>query len=210
MNYTLYASPGSASMLPHLVLLEIGAAHSLVRVDLAAGEQRSPAYLRLNPGGVVPTLVDDAGVVVCEAAAIAMLLVERHPEVSLAPGPGTRRRGEYLQWMFFLANGVQSSLRWWFYPEAEGAEAEVVLAGARRRIEAGWDRLEGHLAANGPYMLGEAPGVVDLYATMLMRWSRNMPRPATQWPHLAALAGRIKQRASWRRLYEIEGLTEWA
>jgi glutathione S-transferase len=45
---------------------------------------------------------------------------------------------------------------------------------------------------------------------MLMRWSRNMPRPATDWPQLAALAQRMKARPSFRTLYEREGLTEWA
>jgi len=50
----------------------------------------------------------------------------------------------------------------------------------------------------------------DFYLTMLMRWSRNMPSPATQWPHLAALAGAMRSRPSFRTLYEREGLTEWA
>jgi glutathione S-transferase len=45
---------------------------------------------------------------------------------------------------------------------------------------------------------------------MLMRWSRNMPRPATQWPRLAALAQRMKSRDSFNALYAAEGLTEWA
>jgi glutathione S-transferase len=45
---------------------------------------------------------------------------------------------------------------------------------------------------------------------MLMRWSRNMPKPATDWPHLNALAQRMKARPSFRTLYEREGLTEWA
>ena len=45
---------------------------------------------------------------------------------------------------------------------------------------------------------------------MLMRWSRNMPKPASQWPHLAALAQRLKARSSFTALYEREGLTEWA
>jgi glutathione S-transferase len=43
-----------------------------------------------------------------------------------------------------------------------------------------------------------------------MRWSRNMPKPATQWPQLAALAQRMKARPSFARLYAAEGLTEWA
>ncbi|PCC68859.1 glutathione S-transferase [Nannocystis exedens] len=207
--YTLYYSPGSASMLVHLLLLEIGAPHELRRVDLDAGAQRDPAYLRLNPGGVVPTLIVD-GAPRWETAALALLLAERHPEANLAPPPGSPARADYLQWMLYLANSLQPAFRWWFYPEAEGVAAEAVLAAARRRIEAAWDRLDAHLGAAGPYLLGAEVGAPDLYATMLMRWSRKMPRPATEWPHLAALAGRVKARPSWRRLYTIEGLTEWA
>ncbi|MDC0668022.1 glutathione S-transferase family protein [Nannocystis radixulma] len=207
--YTLYYSPGSASMLVHLLLLEIGAPHELRRVDLDAGAQRDPAYLRLNPGGVVPTLLVD-GAPCWETAALALLLAERHPEAGLAPPPNSAARAHYLQWMLYLANSLQPAFRWWFYPEAEGAEADIVLAAARRRIEAAWDRLAAQLAAGGPYLLGERCSVVDLYATMLMRWSRKMPRPATEWPQLAALAGRVKARPSWQRLYAIEGLTEWA
>jgi glutathione S-transferase len=51
--------------------------------------------------------------------------------------------------------------------------------------------------------------MADLYATMLMRWSRNMPRPATQWPALSALAARVKARPAWKKLCAIEGLTDW-
>lgn len=209
VTYTLHYSPGSASMLVHLILLELGAPHELRRVDLEAGAQRDPAYLKLNPGGMVPTLIVD-GAPVSETAALALLLTERHPEAGLAPPPGSLPRPAFLQWLFFLANGVQPAFRWWFYPEAQEPEAGVILANARRRIEAAWDRLDAHLAAGGPYLLGDAFSVTDLYATMLMRWSRKMPRPATDWPHLAALAGRVKARPSWRRLYELEQLTEWA
>lgn len=207
--YALYYAPGSASMLVHLILLELGAPHELRRVDLDAGAQRDPGYLQLNPGGVVPTLIVD-GAPRWETAALALLLVERHPEAGLAPPPGSPQRGEFLQWMLYLANGLQPVFRWWFYPDADEPEATVVRSNARRRIEAAWDRLDAHLGAHGPYLLGARCGVVDLYATMLMRWSRNMPRPATQWPQLAALAARVKARPSWRRLYELEGLSEWA
>jgi glutathione S-transferase len=207
--YTLYYAPGTASMVVHLVLLEIGAPHELRRVDLEAGAQRDPAYLRLNPGGHVPTLLID-GEPYAEAAALALLLGERHPEAGLAPAPGAPLRPAYLQWMLYLANTLQPAFRWWFYPDAAEGDVAVVKDNARRRIEAVWDRLDAHLGAHGPHLLGDALSVADLYGTMLMRWSRNMPRPATGWPHLGALAARIKARPSWKRLYEIEGLTEWA
>ena len=202
--YTLYYSPGSASLLVHLLLLELDVPHELRRVDLDAGAQRDPEYLRLNPGGVVPTLIVD-GAPCWETAALALLLCERHPEANLAPLPGSPLRPAYLQWMFYLSNTLQSAFRWWFHPEADGPGLAVV----QRRIEAVWDLLEAHLAASGPHLLGPQPSAADLYATMLMRWSRKMPRPATEWPHLAALAARIKARPSWRRLYELEALTEW-
>src|SRR5690606_41741362 len=86
--YTLYYAPGSANLLVHLALLEIGAPHELKRVNLDKGEQRSAAYLAINPNGVVPTLLVD-GVPHGEAAALAMLLAERHPDAALAPAAGS-------------------------------------------------------------------------------------------------------------------------
>ena len=79
----------------------------------------------------------------------------------------------------------------------------------RRKIEGAWDRVESHLSAGGPYLVGRECSGADLYLTMLMRWSRKMPRPATEWPALKALADRVRARRSWKRLYELEGLTEW-
>lgn len=209
--YILYYSPGTASMAVHLALLEIGAPHELRRIDIDAGEQKQADYLRLNPNGTVPTLVVD-GAPYYECLALLMLLAERHPEAALAPAPGTPQRATWLQWMAHFANTLQPAFRQWFYPQdfARTEHEQDSKAFARRRIEAVWQRLDAHLSAGGPYLLGESFGVADLYATMLMRWSRNMPKPATAWPAVAALADRVRARPSWRRLYEIEGLTEWA
>lgn len=208
--YTLYYAPGSANLVVHLALLEIGAPHSLERIDIEAGQQRSAAYLAINPNGVVPTLMID-GAAHGEAAALAMLLAERHPEAALAPIAGSAQRGDYLQWMFYLANSLQPQFRQWFYPgDHLPAATDTIKEAARIGIEKCWSHIDAHLAAHGPNILGERFSVVDLYALMLMRWSRNMPRPATEWPHLAALAGRLKARPSWKRMCEAEGLTEWA
>ena len=209
--YTLYYSPGSASMAVHLTLLEIGAPHELRIVDFEARAQKDPEYLRLNPNGHVPTLIVD-GAACYECAALLLLLAERLPEAGLAPLPGAASRGLYLQWMLHFANTLQPAFRQWFYPTDFGpAEDEDTMREyARRRIESVWDRLDAHLAARGPHVLGAELGVADLYATMLMRWSRNMPKPADRWPAVAALAARVKARPSWKQLYAIEGLSEWA
>ena len=208
---TLYYAPGTASFLVHWLLIELDAPHELRLVDTAAKAQKSPDYLALNPNGVVPTLVVD-GRPQYEAAALAMLLAERHPGAKLAPAAGDPRRADYLQWMFNLANMVQPLFRQWWYPEepAGEANAEALRAHCAPRIEAQWQRIDDHLAAHGPWLLGDDASVADFYLAMLMRWSRNMPKPATDWPHLAALAQRMKARPSFKALYEREGLSEWA
>ena len=208
--YTLFYAPGTASMVVHLALLEIGAPYRLELVDFGAGAQRTPAYLALNPQGVVPTLVIDGRPVV-ESAALLLVLAERHPDARLAPPPGSPYRDAWHQSIVYLSNTLAATFRLWFYPADLGApeHAPAVRDALQRRIEAVWDRLDAQLAADGPYLLGHEFSAADLLLTMYLRWSRKMPRPATEWPSLAALADMVRGRPSWKRLYEIEGLTEW-
>jgi glutathione S-transferase len=194
----------------HLALLEIGAPHELVRVDLPTGGHKSAEYLALNPNAVVPTLIVD-GRPMYETAALLLFLAERHPEAGLEVRPGTPGRGAYLQWIAHFSNTLQTAYNRWFHPEhAAGGEAlDAVKQAGRARVEQTWEQLEAHLRANGPFVAGEDMSVADLYATMLARWSRNMPRPATTHEATAALVARVKARPSWKMLYEREGLTEW-
>jgi glutathione S-transferase len=206
----LYYAPGAASMLVHWLLIECGHPHELQLVDTAAGAQKRPEYLALNPNGVVPTLVLD-GVPMAEAAALAMTLADRHPQAGLAPVFDDPRRPRYVQWMFHLANAVQPLFRIWWYPHEPAGPDHAGLARehVRPRIEAAWQRIDAQLATHGPYLLGDSVSAADFYLAMLMRWSRQMPRPATDWPQLAALAQRMKARPSFRALYAAEGLADW-
>lgn len=208
--YTLYYSPGTASMVVHLALLEIGAEYQLKLVDFDKSEQHTPEYLKLNPGAKVPTLLID-GRPVYESGALLIILAERHPEAKLIPPMGTRERDAWLQWTVFLSNALMSTYRLWFYPQELGHEElpPGLRAAVQHKIESIWDRLEAHLSAHGPYMLGNEFSGVDLMLAMLMRWSRNMPRPVTEWPALKRLADAVRARPSWKKLYELEGLTEW-
>jgi len=209
--HTLYYSPGAASFVVHWLLLELGVPHELKLVDTKAGEQKRPEYLALNPNGVVPTLVTD-GVPRFEAAALLMQLADADPRKAFAPQLSSPQRAAYLQWMFHLANAVQPLFRQWWYPDEPAGEehADAVRAHVAPRIEAAWQRLDDHLAKHGPYLLGDAPSAADFYLVMLLRWSRNMPRPGDTWPHLGALAAALKARPSFATLYEREGLSEWA
>ena len=206
----LYYSPGAASLVVHWLLIDLGLPHRLHLLDFAKREQKDPSYLAINPAGVVPTLVLD-GRPVTEAAAIVMHLADLHPQAKLAPAVASPERAGYYQWMFFMANTLQPAYRAWFYPEepAGADQAEAAKAQARARIEAAWSQAAAHLERSGPYLLGEAPCAADFMMTMLMRWSRNMPRPAHSWTSLADHARRMKARPSFRELYAREGLSDW-
>ena len=82
--YSLYYSPGAASLVVHWLLIELGVPHQLNKLDLQAGQQKRPEYLALNPNGVVPTLVID-GKPMQEAAAMLLWLADRHADAGLAP-----------------------------------------------------------------------------------------------------------------------------
>ncbi|MEJ7808135.1 MAG: glutathione S-transferase family protein, partial [Telluria sp.] len=154
--YTLYYAPGAASLLVHWLLLELDQLHELRLVDTGKGEQKSLQYLAMNPNGVVPTLLID-GAPMFEAAAIAMHLADKHADAGLAPEIGGDARRAYTQWMFHLANAVQPLFRQWWYPHEPAGDAniELVRQSAATRIAAAWDRIEGHLAAHGPHLLGD-------------------------------------------------------
>ncbi|AJQ83384.1 glutathione S-transferase family protein [Xanthomonas oryzae] len=210
MATTLYHTPNTAAFVVHWLLIELDVPHELQPLDFERGEHTSSQYLVINPAGVVPTLVLD-GHVLTEAAATALQMADLHPQATLAPAPGTPERAAYYTWMFFCANTLQPASRAWFYPsEPAGAEhAEAAQVQARRKLEAAWTQVAAHLQVHGPYLLGHTLSAADFMLTMLMRWSRNMPRPTDTWPALQAHATLMKARPAFQETYRREGLTDW-
>lgn len=202
--YRLYGSRSTASLVVHWMLLELAVPFEIEWLDFESRAQKSDDYLRLNPNGVVPTLIVD-GRAVSETGAILMLLAERHPEAGFAPPPGAPERGEWLQWMIWLANGPMAGFRLWFYgDDLPGIDRAALQA----KLEGYWDQVEARLAGR-EVMVGDRLSTVDLQLAMLTRWSRNMPRPATAWPHLKRFIDALRARPALREVHAREGLTDW-
>ena len=210
MPYVLYYSPGAASLALHWMLLELGVPFEAVKVEIDLGEHRRPDFLAINPSGHLPALIVD-GTARAEVAAMLMLIAERDPERRFDVAPGAPERADYLQLMVYLANTLQPAFRAWFYPHEAAGEAHGTAAQgmARVKVEAALQRLDDRLADGRTHVLGERLTAADFLATMLMRWSRNMPRPATEWPHLKAYIDRMRAMPSLREVHTREGLTDW-
>ena len=209
----LYYYPATAAMIPHILLEELGLPYERVFVDRAKDEHKRPEYLKLNPNGTLPVL-EDAGFVLYETAAIVLHLCDRQPHARLAPRPGTLERSHFHQWLMWLTNTLQATLMVYFYPErwvnegnAQGA-AEV-KARAQERVGPLLDQLDALVARHGgPWLLGADYGALDPYAFTLCRWTRNFSAgKARERPHLGPWLQRVSERPAVQRVFAAEGLS---
>lgn len=207
----LHYFPGNASMTPHMLLEELGVPYELRLVDRKVNAQKSAEYLRLNPNGKIPVLVE-GDFVLYETAAICLHLVDTHPEAGLAPTIGTAERAQFYKWIAWLGNTLQAEMQMYFYPDrwvdaGDEAAAAQIRRHAEARIEAMIDQLEAELARpGGPWFAGAAYSALDPYVLMLCRWTRGMKRPARTLPHLGPYLQRLLARPAVRRAFEQEGI----
>lgn len=207
----LHYYPGNASLIPHLVLEELGLAFELQYVDRAQSAQKSPAYLELNPNGLIPVLVD-GGLVLYETAAVCLHLADTHPQAGLAPAPGTAERAHCYKWLAWMTNTLQAALIIYFYPErwmngGNAAGAAELKGHAEAKIGPMLDQLDAQLASHGrDWFLGERYSLLDPYAFVLCRWTRGFARPARSLPRLGPFLQRMLARPAVQRALASEKL----
>lgn len=203
--YTLYYGPNRASMAAHISLRRSGTPFALAAIDLDRDEHKTAEFLRLNPSGRIPVLVH-GDVVISEAAAIAIYLVDRHPV--LGPGVESPRRAALYRWLAYLSNTLQPALMIYFYPErhVEGVVSRAKLRDAAvRQIDGVLERIDCELAP-GPFLLGPAPSVCDDYLWMLARWTRGLARPARAHPRIRDWLERLVEQPPVRDMLAAENI----
>jgi glutathione S-transferase len=203
----LYYYPGNASLLPHMMLREIGVPFEMRLVDRGNNAQKSLEYLKLNPNGRIPVLVDD-DLVLFETAAIALHLADKFPQAGLAPAVGTKERAEFYKWMVHLTNTPQAEYRAWFYPHehvSDEAAAPAAKQAAEKRLYRMFDVISEQLG-DKTWLLGDRLSAADLFLFMLIRWGRGMPRPPRTLSNLNALAERVIARPAVQEAFKVEGI----
>jgi glutathione S-transferase len=216
--YQLHFSPSSAAMAPHILLQELGVPFEKILVDTSTGAHRSEAYRKLNPNGLIPTLVD-GDLVLYETAAICMHLCDTHPEAGLAPAVGTAERAHFYKWLVWLTNTMQSTLIIYFYTDrwmdaGNSAGVAELKSHAEAKVGLMLDQLDAELARlekthAQPWMLGAKYSAVDVYTLMLCRWTRNFAsKPARDRAHLGAYLKRVLARPAVIKAFNEEGLAQ--
>ena len=211
---TLHYHPGNASFAPHVLLRELGLPFELQFVDRANNAHKAPDYLKLNPNGLIPVLIDGE-LVLYETVAILMHLADSQPSAALAPTLGTAQRAEYYKWMLWLSNTLQATLIHYFYParmvhEGNQTGAAQVRSQAQARIDQCLAQLDAQLARHGgPWLLGKSFSAVDPMAFMLCRWTRGFDsQPARAYPHTGPYLQRMLARPAVQQAFAVEKLSE--
>jgi glutathione S-transferase len=205
----LYYIPGSASLVVHATLEEAGAEYNLIRATRENGVLGPPEAARLNPAGRVPTMSFD-GVAMTESAACVMHISDLYPDAGLSPATATPERGQWYRWLVYLVNPVQSTFYAFLAPRrvAPSEAHDAVRAHAVDALEGYRTTIDAHLAANGPYLLGELFTSADLFLFMLTRWGRRLEHPWWDAPALGNHYRNIKARPAIQRVFEQERLDD--
>lgn len=209
----LHYYPSTASMVPHILLEELGVPYERVLVDRTQDVQKTTAYLKLNPNGLIPVLTD-GDLVLYETAAICLHLCDTHPQAGLAPAVGSHARAHFYKWLMWLTNTLQSTLVIYFYPDrwvkAGNTDGSAqVRHHAQLKVRNLLRQLDTELARHGgPWFMPEGYSALDAYIFTLCRWTRNFDSGAARdKAHLGPFLQRVLQRPAVQRTLANEGLS---
>ena len=105
-DLVLFYAPRSRAGTALRFMEELDRPYRLEVIDLEKGDQKRPEFLKRNPMGKVP-LVLDGDVAVAETGAIFVYLADKYAPGRLAPRPEAPERADYLRWMFFAAGVME-------------------------------------------------------------------------------------------------------
>jgi len=168
-----------------------GIAYEQRGIDLRQGEQKSDAFLALNPQGLVPA-VETGGQVLTQSPAILEWLEETHPQPPLLPAaPGDRAQVRAMAALIGCDIHPLNNLRVLGAVRALGADQAGVDAWAGRWIGAGFDALETLVARHGRgWAWGEAPTLADCYLIPQVYSARRFNLDLTPWSRLQEIDDR--------------------
>jgi glutathione S-transferase len=167
----LYEFGPSRAIRVRWTLQELGVDFDTVTVNLMAGEHRRPEFLKINPAGKLPALVD-GDVVLTESVAIVLYLAEKHSERDLIPRE-LGQRAEFFRWLLFTTTELEQPL--WrisrhtsIYPADKRLPADIALA--RGDFAAMGRVLEEHM--NGrQFLVGNTVTVADFVLAYTLDWA---------------------------------------
>lgn len=201
----LYYKKGACSLVPRIVLNELGLRFDEEPVDLANKKTESGKdYFSINAKGSVPAFITDTNEVITEAAVILQYLADYY-DAAHALLPPVKHMGRYkvLEWLNFMATDMHKGIGIFYNPNlSEEAKEKVFLPLLRKRL----DVIDPHLSKQ-TYLAGESFTLPDAYFFVMLTWTQYIKFDLKQWAHVCRYFDHLFKRASIQKSLEQEGLT---
>ena len=199
-----YYSPGACSLASHITLEESGAPYEAHKILIAKDENKTEAYLKINPRGKVPALAID-GAVLTENTAILTYLAKTYPQANLMP-KDPLGEARCISMMAWLSNTVHPCFTHIFRPyrfsEDESAHPGIKDMG-RKSFFANLEEID-RLLQGKTWQQGSQFTTCDPYALVFYAWGFRAEMPVTGLKNYTAWKDRMLQRPAVRKILERE------
>lgn len=198
---TLFAAKGSCSTATHIALEEAGADYSIQKIDTAAGDQRKPEFLKINPKARVPVLVTDHGPLT-ENVALLLYVAQTHAHANLAPLEDAFAMAKLNAFNAYLSSTVHVAhahkmrgSRW----SDDAAAIETMKAKVQQNMTDCAVTIENEYLA-GPWVLGSNFSIADCYLHVITQWMIGDGVDMKQFPKLSAHHAAMLERPAVKKV----------
>jgi len=185
-RYKLFCAPDTYAMCAHAVLEELAVDYELCWIWIF-DDHPDPGFLAASPHARTPALVTPDGTI-CETGAVCLYLAEQYADKGLAIPSDHPRRGEFLQWVHYLASTLQPDVIIQYHPEFYHSDPmlqDELKASSMERLKGVYETLESALPDYAPYFFGNEPTVPDFVLGMQTVWDIIFPsHDITAYPKL--------------------------
>lgn len=203
---TLYAAPGSTSLVAAILLEECEHPYTLELMDLFKDGAGGAAYAQLNPWRQVPALHTSHGLVT-ETLAIAEYLDHAHPERRLWPAVPWHRI-QALRWYACLSSALQPYVRCIVRPERfvgnDAERASSLREHVARLLVEKLTLVDAELGERS-WLAGDEFGPADALLVTMTGWVQHMRLPVASLDQLRDHTARCRARPAFQRAIERHG-----
>ena len=206
MSLKLYGAPGSCALVALWALENAGANYKLISLNLAAGDQRSPAYLAINPHGRVPALAVDGGTIT-EVNAVVAYLNARFPDAGILPSHDPLLLGQTMELLCWFSSTIHIHVAQCLRSERFTDDAEVqerLKAGGRQRLALALAELEERVERSGTFLIADRLSAADIFSVVAWRWAQKIGIDCSSLAHWAKKVQRDMARPDVARALERE------
>jgi glutathione S-transferase len=200
--YQLYYSPGACSLAIHVILNELNQPFEAINVSIQEGKNRSPEFLKLNPRGQVPVLVED-GKPLREGAAIIIYLLEKHSSPML-PKSGWER-AKALEWIMFGNASMHPAYGRMFLASKTQDQAvkDYLFKTTSEQINKLWQLVDAQLAET-PFICGQDWSAGDILLSVFANWNSYFSVPITLGDNVKRMIKNVISRPAYQKALQTE------